>query len=80
MPTSMPLVLFPPFHPSTGWRAIDDRVRGGASQSYFEEYCGGAAVDTQVGSEKENLLEKGHGHGKECGVRFFGHLGGLLCG
>ncbi|KAJ9127751.1 hypothetical protein QFC24_000034 [Naganishia onofrii] len=30
------LPIFPPFHPHTKWRAVDDRIRGGSSVSHLD--------------------------------------------
>ncbi|KAJ9125082.1 hypothetical protein QFC22_000035 [Naganishia vaughanmartiniae] len=35
--------LFPPFHPHTQWRAVDDRIRGGSSISHLDTTSNHAA-------------------------------------
>lgn len=72
--------FFPPFH-FDRWAAVDDRVRGGSSQSHLEpvqiDEAGRLHANLAAGfgadAEKRAL---GQGHGKErIGARFWGTLG-----
>jgi hypothetical protein len=79
---TMSTTIFPPFNPQTTWRAVDDRVRGGSSHSYLEQYCKlvsgnshGTRSDVEDDEEKIGLECCGCVKDGECGVRFYGTLG-----
>jgi hypothetical protein len=80
---TMSTTIFPPFNPQTTWRAVDDRVRGGSSHSYLEQYCQlvsgnnphGTRIDVEDDEKKIGLECCGCVKDGECGVRFYGTLG-----
>lgn len=67
--------FFPPFH-FDGWAAVDDRVRGGSSQSHLEpvEIDETGRVQTSVAVESRFHEEKQLGR-RQIGARFWGTLG-----
>lgn len=64
MSTLRNMIIFPPFDAPSSWRAVDDRVRGGASVSHLEPIYESSYKDE---GEKEKA--------RQIGVRFWGELG-----
>lgn len=67
--------IFPPWH-FHQWRAVDDRVRGGASVSHLDSIeLDRNDYDLQDASISVAEQGDGKGKGKIIGARFWGHLG-----
>lgn len=70
--------VFPPWDLAT-WRAVDDRVRGGSSQSHLDPIYGHSKMgvpDALLGSNNDEKDGRGR-EGSEVvvGARFWGNLG-----